>query len=294
MELLNNVASLLPKRDINGNKGTFGKVLIIAGSKNMVGCCSLAALGALRSGAGLVKLCFPDCLYTALTTKLSEPVFMPVETNEQGFISHLALGEILDEAQKCDAVLLGCGIGVGYSQSLLTTSLITQSKTPLILDADALNNLAPCVNILLKRKCSVLLTPHPGEMARLVNSNIDEVEKNREKVITDFCNKYNVNVLLKGHQTLISNENSNKLYINNTGNSGLSKGGSGDLLSGIITALTPQLKGDLFSAAALGAYIHGLSADVLKSEMSEYSILPADCANALGKVFKIIEESGMN
>ncbi len=294
MELLNSVTSLLPERDINGNKGTFGKVLIIAGSKDMVGCCSLAALGALRSGAGLVKLCFPDCLYTALTSKLSEPVFMPVETNEQGFISHLALSEILEEAQSCDAVLLGCGIGVGYTQSLLTTSLITQSETPLILDADALNNLAPCVNILLKRKCPVLLTPHPGEMARLLNNSIDEIEINREKIITDFCNNYKVNVLLKGHKTLVLNENLSELYINNTGNTGLSKGGSGDLLSGIIAALTAQLKGDLFSAAALGAYVHGLSAEVLKNEMSEYSILPTDCANALGKVFKIIEESGRN
>ncbi len=294
MELVKNPEKLLPQRISNGNKGTFGKVLIITGSKNMVGCSYLATIGALRSGAGLVKLCFPDCLYTSLTTKLSEPVFMPVETNEQGFISHFALCDILEEAEKSDVVLLGCGIGVGYSQSLLVTSLIECSKTPLVLDADAINNLAPCVNILLKRKCPVLLTPHPGEMARLCGCEIADIESDREGAITAFCRKYKVNVLLKGHETLVLNETSEKLYINKTGNTGLSKGGSGDLLSGIITSLAGQMNGDLFNSAVLGAYIHGMSADVLKSEMSEYSILPTDCANILGKVFKKLEESGMN
>ncbi len=294
MEYINDICNLLPVRDINGNKGSFGKVLIIAGSKNMVGCCKLATEGALRSGAGLVKLCFPDCLYYSLTSSLSEPVFMPVETNDEGFISHSAIGDILDEAKKCDVVLIGCGIGVGYSQSLIITSLIEYLQSPLILDADALNNLAQCTEILLKRKCDILLTPHPGEMARLVNCSVKEIEKDREKTVCDFSEKYKVNVLLKGHETLVVNNSCSRLYKNKTGNSGLSKGGSGDLLSGIIAALAPQLKGNLFDSAALGAYVHGLSADVLKSEMSEYSILPTDCAKALGKVFKLIEESGIN
>ncbi len=289
MIIKDNVKGLLPQRNVNGNKGTFGKVLIIAGSKNMVGCCTLAAGGALRSGAGLVKLAFPDCLYTALTTKLTETLFLPLEADSKGFISHLALGDILDEANKADCILIGPGIGVGYAQSLLTNSLIEHSNVPLIIDADALNTLSVCPEILLKRKSDILLTPHPGEMSRLMKCDINLIEADRRKTITDFCKKYNVNMLLKGHETLVLNSACTELYVNKTGNTGLSKGGAGDLLAGIITALTPQMKNNVFSAACLGAYIHGKAADVLKTENSEYSILPTDCLNVLGKVYKMIE-----
>lgn len=291
---LKTAGSLLPARSINGNKGTFGKVLLICGSKNMVGCCTLAAEGALRSGAGLVTVAFPDVLYGTLTSRLTETLFLPLESDERGFISHLSIDVILTEAEKADVVMVGCGIGIGYAQSLIVTSLLNMENKPLILDADALNNLSACVSILKKVKANVLITPHPGEMARLMNCTVADVEANREKAVTDFVKNYNVNVLLKGHETLICNKACNKLYINKTGNTGLSKGGSGDLLSGIIAGLTPAFQGDIFKAAVSGAYVHGMSADVLKDEISEYSILPTDCGKALGKVFKIIEMSGMN
>ncbi len=291
---LNSAKKLLPERQADGNKGTFGKVLIIAGSKNMVGCCTLACKGALRSGAGLVKIIFPDVLYPALTSNLSEPLFHPVETDNHGFISHLAVADVLEEASKADAVLLGCGIGCGYAQSLIVTSLIELCDKPLILDADALNNLAPCVNILHKRKGEILLTPHPGEMSRLMGCSISDIEADRQGSLHKFTEKYNVNVLLKGHRTLIENRAGDRLFVNETGNTGLSKGGSGDLLSGIITGLVPAFKGDLFKAGILGAFIHGKTSEVLKTEMSEYSILPTDCADVLGKVFKLIETSGID
>lgn len=286
--------SLLPERDVNGHKGTFGKVLLICGSRNMVGCCVLAAKGALRSGAGLVTVAFPDVLYNTLTSQLTEALFLPLESDEKGFISHTAISDVLDAAEKSDVVMVGCGIGVGYAQSLIVTSLLDFKDKPVIIDADGLNNLAECVNILKKAKANVLLTPHPGEMARLLNCTVSEIEEKREKVVSDFSEEFNVNVLLKGHETLICDKECSKIYVNKTGNTGLSKGGAGDLLSGIIAGLTPILNGDVFKAAVLGAYVHGLCADVLKENFSEYAILPSDCADVLLSVYKIIEESDID
>lgn len=286
--------NLLPARDINGNKGTFGRVLLVCGSKNMVGCCVLSAKGALRSGAGLVTLCFPDILYNSITAQLNETLFLPLKTDGHGFFSHEGIEAFLNEAEKADVVMLGCGIGTGFVQSLFTTSLLKFDGKPVILDADALNNLAPCVEILKKAQADILITPHPGEMARLMNCSVADIEADREKAATTFAIQYGVNVLLKGHNTLICNKDGTQVYVNDTGNTGLAKGGSGDFLSGIIAGLTPAFKGDVFNAAVMGAFVHGMCADVLKDEMSEYSILPTDCADALGKVFKMIEMSGMN
>ena len=288
---IKSAAQLLPKRTPDGNKGTFGKVLLICGSKKMVGCCSLATKGALRSGAGLVTLAFPDVLYTSLTSTLTENLFLPLESDENGYISHLAVSNILEAAQQADVIMLGCGIGVGYAQNLITTTLLSFEK-PLVLDADALNNLVSCTALLKKSKANIIITPHPGEMARLIGCSIEQVQADRVGCAVRFAKENGVNVLLKGHETVLCSSTGDQVYINKTGNSGLAKGGSGDLLSGIIAGLTPNLKGDVFKAGVLGAFVHGMCADVLKAEMSEYSILPTDCADVLGKVFKIIEESG--
>ncbi len=287
---LKTAASILPERDTYSNKGTFGKALLICGSKNMVGCCVLAAQGALRSGVGIVCLAFPECLYAPLTSRLTENLFFPLPADSNGFIKHDCIEDVLHLVESYDVVLIGCGIGITDSTKELVRALIEHSKTPLILDADALNCLCNFKDTLVKRKTDLLLTPHPGEMARLLDTDIKTIEQNRINTVIDFCTEYGVNLLLKGHETLICNSASDKVYINKTGNTGLSKGGAGDLLSGIIAGLTPALKGDLFTSAALGAFIHGLSADLLKSDFSEYSMLPSDCAENLNKAFKLLEE----
>ncbi len=276
---------MLPARRADGNKGTFGRVLIVCGSRNMVGCCVLAALGALRSGAGLVEVAFPDVLYTALTSRLTETLFLPLETDEHGGISHLALPHILEAADKADVVVCGCGIGTGYGAHLVTTSLISVSRTPLILDADSLNCISDSVNFLKNADCEILLTPHPGEMARLTDKTVADIQAEREKTAVDFCREYNVNVLLKGQNTVICGNGASSLCVNPTGNSGLSKGGAGDLLSGIIAGIAAQNGGKLFDAACAGAYIHGLAADLLSSSYTEYCMLPSDCVSALPAAF---------
>lgn len=282
---------LLPKREQNSHKGTFGNVLLICGSKNMVGCCVLAAEGALRSGAGLVTIAFPDVLYNALTSRLTECLFMPLPTDDNGFISHLALPQLLDAVEKADVVAVGCGIGVGYAQSLITTTLLEYENKPVIFDADALNCIAQAPSILKKATAKVLLTPHPSEMSRLTGESVSYIESNRKKVISEFSDKYNVNILLKGHNTLVCNDCCDELYVNNTGNSALAKGGAGDLLTGIIAGLTPSLNGDVFKSAVLGAFVHGLTADLAVKAQSEYSVLPSDCALRLGEVYYTIEKS---
>ncbi len=282
-------SKLLPKREPFSHKGSFGRALLICGSKNMVGCCALATEGALRSGAGLVTLAFPDYLYTALTSRLTENLFLPVSTNKDGYISSDSINSLLSACKENDVIMIGCGVGTNESIKELVKALVTKNEKPLIMDADALNCLSEFNDVLLNKKAEILLTPHPGEMARLCGLSVSDIESNREEIIIDFCKTYKVNVLLKGHETLICNSSADKLYINKTGNTGLSKGGAGDLLSGIISGLTASMKGNLFNSAILGAFVHGMSADLLKNEMSEYSILPSDCAKTLGKVYTLIE-----
>jgi NAD(P)H-hydrate epimerase len=224
-----------------------------------------------------------------LTSRLAENLFLPLSTNNDGCISSDSINTLLKACKNSDVIMVGCGLGTSESIKDLVKALVTQNEKPLIMDADALNCLSEFNDILLNKKCEILLTPHPGEMSRLCGLSVSDIEANREEIIVDFCKTYKVNVLLKGHETLICNSSADTLFVNKTGNTGFSKGGAGDLLSGIIVGLTPSMKGNLYDSAVLGAFVHGMSADLLKNEMSEYSILPSDCAKVLGKVYSLIE-----
>lgn len=287
---LYSAAKLLPERDAFGNKGTFGKALIIGGSRNMVGCCVLACEGALRSGVGIACVAFPDCLYQSLTSRLTENLFMPLPTDEQGMISKASVDYLLEVSGSYQSVLIGCGMGVSDNTKVIVKRFVEECRAPLILDADALNCLCSFKDSLRKNGGNILLTPHPGEMSRLCECSTQDIQANREQTVRKFVENYNVNLLLKGHGTLICNSSGTELYVNKTGNTGLSKGGSGDLLSGIIAGLCATMKGDLFNSAVLGAFVHGLSADLLRTEFSEISMLPSDCAKGLNRAFMMLEE----
>ncbi len=285
-----NAKELLPQRPKNANKGTFGRVLIIAGSRKMIGCCELAVYGAFRCGAGLVTLAFPDCIYDTVTLRLTENTFMPL-SSKNGELSKECIAELLTEINNFDCIVFGCGLGRNSDIKEILGELILNSQKPLIIDADGLNALAEIKELLKNAKCDVLLTPHPGEMSRLIKKEIAYIEKNRETVVKAFSEEYNVNVLLKGNETVICNSSASALCINKTGNTGLSKGGSGDLLSGMIAGFVPSLMGDLFKASCLGAFIHGKTSEVVSEELTEFSTLPSDCSKAIGKVIKDIIES---
>ncbi len=280
----NDIKSILPKRKVNSNKGDFGNVLIIAGSSTMCGCCVLAVKGALRSGAGIVKVAFPEELTIPLMSQLTECIFIPLKS-ENGHISVSEKDKILKEASLCDVVAFGCGCSTDNSISEICNALITENKKPLIIDADGINCISKNPDILLNKSCDILLTPHPGEMSRLTGKTVQEIEADRRNTAESFAVKYKVTLLLKGHETLVSSYNRDKIYKNTTGNTGLSKGGAGDLLLGIIAGLFAYSKRDLFTSACVGAYIHGKTADILKDRYSEISVLPSDCANALPEVF---------
>lgn len=281
---------LLPVRPAEGTKRDFGRVLIIAGSATMIGCCELAVKGALRCGAGLVTLAFPDCIYAPLTSRLTENLFLPMPS-ENGKFSVECLPLLFKAIKRSDVVVFGCGVGLNDDIKEIVSELVLKCDKPLIIDADGINALADNVDVLSYAKSKILLTPHVAEMSRLIKRDVAFIEENREKVILAVSKKYNVNVLLKGHKTLISRSDAALICKNNTGNTGLAKGGSGDLLSGMIAGFTPALKGNLYQSACLSAYVHGLTAELVSSKMSEYSTLPSDCADNIGYIIKAIIES---
>ncbi|HZK21489.1 MAG TPA: NAD(P)H-hydrate dehydratase [Oscillospiraceae bacterium] len=274
---------MLPHRKSNSHKGTFGTVLVIGGSRNMPGAPCIAALGALKSGAGLVKVAFPDVIYNAVTAHSAECIYLPLYTNENGKISSRYLSVLEKEISKASSIVIGCGMGVCPDTEMLVDYVIENACCTVVVDADALNCVAKNLNTLTKSKSSLILTPHPGEMARLLKSSADFINSNRQQAAASFAKKYGATLLLKGQGTVIADKNG-EVRVNTTGNSGLSKGGSGDLLSGIIGALAANT--NAFDAASLGAYLHGLSADLAAQNHTQYCLTQGICANYLSEAFK--------
>ena len=280
--------ALFPKRDLLGNKGTFGRVISICGSKNMQGAAVLAAQGAIRIGAGLVTACFPDAAYCAIAPKLTEQLMLPLPSNLQGTFSRGAIPHLHENIEKNDSVLLGCGLGVNLETKDIVWEIVANCEKPLIIDADGINAVAQNIDILKSKKAPILLTPHPGEFARLTGKSIAEIESNRVELTREFANKYGVTVLLKGANTVIAQPDSDEYYVNITGNQGMAKGGSGDLLAGIILGLVSQGL-SLYDAAVLGAYIHGVAGDRARVEYSLCGMTATDCANMLKYILKDYE-----
>ncbi|MBQ8209792.1 MAG: NAD(P)H-hydrate dehydratase [Clostridia bacterium] len=258
------------KRMYNDHKGTYGKVLTVCGSRNMPGCVYLCNQAAVEIGAGLVISAFPECIYSAVTPKMNEPVLLPLENNDDGRISRLACKKLADKMADASVIAIGCGLGVDSDTKQLVRFIVESAACPVILDADALNCISKNSDILKNAKCDILITPHPGEMARLTGETVAEIEKNRVAVATEFAKEYGVTVLLKGANTVIADKDG-RVAVNATGNPSMARGGSGDVLTGIIAGLVPQTE-DVYSAACTGAYIHGATGDAV---VEKYGILSA-------------------
>lgn len=280
---------LLPARPHESNKGTFGKAMIIAGSINMPGAAVLAAKGCINSGAGLTQLVFPDKCAVGIVSKLSECVFMPLPTAENGEFSPYCLPRLSEALARCSAAAIGCGIGHGENSEELLTSVLAMCACPLVIDADGINILASHKDILKEAHCPVLLTPHPGEMARLTGTDTDTVNANREKIALDFAREYNVYVLLKGPNTVIAAPDG-RHCINATGGAGLARGGSGDLLTGITVSLLAQGSAP-FDALCTAAFVHGLAGDIAESRYTSYASTVERTADCLASAFLKISES---
>ncbi len=263
------IKSLLPGRPFDSNKGTFGKAMIIAGSYSMPGAAKIAVSGALSAGAGLTTLCFPDCIYPAVTSSLSENTFFPVSSSDKGCIAGNCIPEIIGKAASYNAVAIGPGLGVSPETEKLVGTLVNHSRGKIIIDADGINIISRNIDVLKESEAEILLTPHPGEMARLTGRSIAEINADREKTASDFANEYGVTVLLKGANTVIAAPDG-RIVINPTGSTALSRGGSGDLLTGIAASFAAQGL-SLFDSAVLSAYTHGLAGEIAEKKYTAYS-----------------------
>lgn len=277
------VHELLPSRPLSAHKGMFGKLLCVAGSRQMPGAAMLAAQAALRSGVGLCCLASEEGACRMLVSQTPEATMFPLPTDQNGRITVQAVPLILEQAKTATAVMLGCGLGQSDSLRQAVNSLLTQLECPIILDADGLNLIASGIDILRKTKAPVVLTPHPGEMAKLLRCSVADVQKDRIGAAKRLASRYpNIVVVLKGAGTVIAA--ADHASISTTGNSGMSKGGSGDILAGIIGGLTAQ-NIPPEDAAKIGVFVHGLAGDCAAAEYSSRAMLPSDMLRQLPLVF---------
>ena len=273
------VLSLFPRRHFNSHKGSFGHLLILAGAPGKSGAAALAARGALRCGTGLVTLGVPEGLHPALEPSLVEPMTAPLAQTALGGLSTAALPAIQELIMDKMALALGPGIGTEKETQTLVKTLVADCRLPLVLDADGLNCIADDLSCLTTAKAPRILTPHPGEMARLMGKSTEEIQKNRPETAREFASDHKVILVLKGAQTLVALPDGS-LHLCPTGNPGMATGGMGDVLTGMIAGLLAQG----FSpenAALAGVFLHGMAGDFLETHQSRFGFLASELADAL-------------
>ena len=273
----------LPSRAKDAHKGTFGKVCIIGGSVGMTGAVALAGKAALRSGAGLVKIATPESVLPVVASM--EPCYMTVPLGEDGGgqISSEAVSALIDVISISDVVAFGPGTGTGKGVRDSLLAVLSQMDGTVVVDADGLNCLAKTPQWIGRKRAPAILTPHPGEMKRLWASQIREpLPTDRIEQAVTLAAKTFSTVVLKGHETVVADKD--KVYVNTTGNPGMATGGTGDVLTGIITAMIGQGLND-FDAAVLGVYVHGTAGDIAAKKIGEISLIASDIIDCLGEAF---------
>jgi len=280
MQILNHekVLAYLPDRKDDAHKGDFGRILLLCGSRGYTGAAALAAMGALRCGAGLVYLGVPENIYAIEAVKLTEPIVFPLP-EQGGMLSAKALPEILKRLPQMDAVLIGCGLGKSEGTLAVTRTVLENAQCPVVVDADGINVLSQHMDILRERHYPTVLTPHAGEYARLGG----DASGGRLESAERFAREFGCILLLKGHHTVISDGGNS--YVNQTGNPGMAVGGSGDVLAGMIAGLLGQGL-DPLAAAACGAWLHGAAGDLCAAALGQYGMLPTDMLEVLPRLLK--------
>jgi len=274
-------------RKLSSHKGNFGHLLVIAGSPGMTGAASLTALSALRAGAGLVTLGISEDLNPILEVKLTEVMTLPLPQTEERIISRQAFEKIKKFSQKCKAIAIGPGLSSRKEIKELVKMIILQLDIPLVLDADGINVLTGELSLLNKYRASLIMTPHPGEMGRLLGISTEEVQKDRIKAAVTLARKTGAIAVLKGARTVIADKKGNS-WINPTGNPGMASGGSGDVLTGIISGLLVQRFSSL-EAAKVGVYLHGYAADLAVQKKGKLSLIASDILEAIPEAIRRIK-----
>lgn len=280
----NLVKTLLPKREKSANKGTFGTLTVVGGSEKYRGAPILACEAALRSGVGICRLCSIEKVIQSAASRRPEIIFQPIDESINGAISADSFISQMKNVAKSSAVLVGIGMTDCFDTEAVVSALLSNYENTLIIDADGLNSIKTCPEKLLNAKKIPIITPHVGEMSRLTKLSIAEIKENRERVALDFSKKYNCVTVLKDSITVIASPEGKCMTLDRE-NSALAKGGSGDVLSGIIASLSAQGLAP-YDAALSGAIIHSEAGLMVSSVMAEESVLPSDVITCLSAVFK--------
>ncbi len=281
----------VPRRPSYAHKGTFGRVLIIAGSLNYVGAAYLASMAAARVGAGLVTLAVAQSLVPILASKLAEITYIPLPESETGAIDYRAATVLRPRLSEYDAMLIGCGLGQnpavgGFVRGLLLSSPL--GEMPLVVDADALNVLSQTPQWWQRLPQEAILTPHAGEMGRLAQKPVDEVQAGRLKLARETASHWNKTVVLKGAHTVVASPDG-KAMLSPFANPGLATAGTGDVLAGVILGLLAQ-GSSLFQAASLGVYMHASVGEEAKNELGDAGMLASDLLNRFPGWLKRLKE----
>ncbi len=270
------VLQRLPVRKAESHKGNYGRVLLLCGSRGYTGAAAMAAMGALRSGAGLVYLGVPESIYAIEAVKLNEAIVFPLP-DKDGMLSEKAIPEVLRRLETMDVVGLGCGLGTGEGCRAVVQAVLENCRKPVVLDADGINLISAHIHILRERQAPTVLTPHPGEYIRLGSNDLSA------EGVGALARDLGCILLRKGHRTVITD--GEVFYENTTGNPGMAVGGSGDVLTGVISGLVGQGLTPL-EAAACGAWLHGKAGDLCAEEIGQYGMLPTDLVNVLPRLLR--------
>ncbi len=277
----------LPDRPDDGHKGTFGRTVIVGGSTGMAGSVSLSGMGALRSGAGLVSLAVPSTILS--TVAAFEPSYLTISlaSDAHGRISYDALPALESRVAIADAGAVGPGLGRSEDLDRVVSQLYRTSVRPLVFDADALNALADQPEVLKDHVGGRVLTPHPGEFSKLIGKETSYVQQNRESLALQFAADHKVILVLKGAGTIVTD--GLRVFTNQTGNSGMGTGGTGDVLTGVIVGLLAQGM-SAFEATQLAVYIHGLAGDLAAVELTPRGMIATDLLEFLPYAWKELDE----
>ncbi len=273
----------IPERRAESHKGDYGKVLVVAGSVGMTGAAYLCSQGALKAGSGLITCAVPESLNTIMEIKLTEVMTLPLEETATRSLGLEAKAKIMDFSDKCDVVALGPGIGRDTETGELVRELLREIEKPIVLDADGINALEGGLDPLRERKARTVITPHPGEMARLMGKDVGSIQSNREDMAKGLAEVAGVVVCLKGHRTVVANP-LGMTFVNETGNSGMATGGVGDVLTGMIASFIGQGIDD-YSSAVLGVHLHGLAGDIAAEKKGPFSMVASDVLDFLPEAF---------
>lgn len=270
---------LISERPADAHKGNFGHLLVVAGSTSMLGAGILACLSSLRMGAGLTTLALPQSLNTAAKASMLEVMTMPLPETQEGSLGIAGLSQIEEFLKRADSLLIGPGLTTNPETAMLVKTLVTNRSVPTVLDADGLNCLAADLSPLKKGSVPLIITPHPGEMAKLMGCRVSDVQRDRIGIVRNFALKHQVYTILKGAKSLIATPEE-EVFVNSTGNPGMATGGTGDVLAGMLASLLAQGIAAK-KASLLAVYLHGLAGDLAVERLNQISLIAGDIIDSI-------------